>query len=127
MTRLTKAEEQVMQVLWRLERAFVRDIIEELPDPRPAYNTVSTIVRILEEKGFVAHTAFGKSYQYYPVVHKDQYRKYYLDTLVKGYFGGSFDRLVSFFVRENNLSLAEFEKMLELVQQDLTNQEPDDE
>lgn len=116
-----------MQILWRLEQGFVRDIIDELPEPKPAYNTISTIVRILEEKGFVDHTAVGKSHRYHPVVHKDEYRKFYLDTLVTGYFGGSFDRLVSFFVKENNMSIAEFEKLLKTVQRNLNDPESNDE
>lgn len=75
MKELTKAEEEIMQVLWKLKQAFVRDILEELPEPKPAYNTVSTIVRILENKGFVGHEAFGKSHQYYPLVAQDKYKR----------------------------------------------------
>lgn len=110
---LTKAEDQIMQILWKLEKAFVKDIIEELPKPKPAYNTVSTIIRILETKGFVKHTAFGKTHQYYPVVSKEKYTKFYLNTMLTGYFNGSFQNLVSFFARENSLSIHEIEKLLE--------------
>ena len=78
---LTKAEEQIMQVLWTLEKAFVKDIIEELPEPKPAYNTVSTIVRILQEKGFVSHKAYGKSHEYFPIISKEQYSTFATEKL----------------------------------------------
>lgn len=109
---LTKAEDQIMQILWKLEKAFVKDIIEEMPKPKPAYNTVSTIIRILETKGFVKHTAFGKTHQYFPVVSKEKYTKFYLNSMLAGYFNGSFQNLVSFFARENNLNVTELEKLL---------------
>ena len=110
---LTKAEDQVMQVLWKLERAFVKDIIEELPTPKPAYNTVSTIVRILETKGFVDHKAYGKTHEYFPVISKEKYTKFYLNNLLKGYFNGSFQNLVSFFAKENKMDVKSIEKLLE--------------
>jgi BlaI family transcriptional regulator, penicillinase repressor len=109
---LTKAEDQVMQILWKLEKAFVKDIVEAMPDPKPAYNTVSTIVRILETKGFVDHTAYGKTHEYYPLITKEKYTKFYLNNLLKGYFDGSFQNLVSFFARENKLSTTDVQKLL---------------
>lgn len=109
---LTKAEDQVMQILWRLERCMVKDIIEEMPDPKPAYNTVSTIVRILEKKGFVGHKAYGKTYEYYPLVPKERYTKFYLNNMIRGYFNGSFQNLVSFFARENKIDAKDLEKLL---------------
>jgi BlaI family penicillinase repressor len=112
MKELTKAEEQIMQVLWKLEKAFVKDIVDELPRPKPAYNTVSTIIRILETKGFVGHKAYGKTHEYYPLIKKDAYTRFYLNTLLKGYFGGSFQNLVSFFARDNNLTTAELDKLM---------------
>ncbi len=112
MKELTKAEDQVMQVLWKLEKAFVKDIIEALPSPKPAYNTVSTIVRILETKGFVDHTAYGKTHEYFPIVSKERYTKFYLNTILKGYFDNSFQNLVSFFAKENDLSVHDIEKLL---------------
>lgn len=115
MKELTKAEEQIMHVLWKREKAFVKEIIEELPSPKPAYNTVSTIIRILETKGFVGHKAYGKTHEYYPLVSKANYTKFYLNTLVKGYFEGSFHNLVSFFARENKLNVYELEKLLDEV------------
>ena len=110
---LTKAEDQVMQVLWKLERAVVKDIIEEMPTPKPAYNTVSTIVRILETKGFVDHKAYGKTHEYFPVISKEKYTKFYLNNLLKGYFNGSFQNLVSFFAKENKMDVKSIEKLLE--------------
>lgn len=109
---LTKAEDQVMQILWTLERGFVKDIIEQMPEPKPAYNTVSTIVRILETKGFVGHKAYGKTHEYYPLITKEKYTKFSLNNLIKGYFNGSFENLVSFFARENNLNAKDLEKLL---------------
>ena len=117
---LTKAEDQVMQILWRLQKGFVKDIIDEMPNPKPAYNTVSTIVRILETKGFVDHTAYGKTHEYFPVITKDKYTKFYLNNLIKGYFNGSFQNLVSFFAKENKMDAHELEKLLE----ELKNQKP---
>ena len=111
--QLTKAEEEIMQILWDLESAFVKDIIEHMPGPKPAYNTVSTIVRILETKGFVDHKAYGKTHEYYPLVSKDRYTKFYLNNMIKGYFNGSFNNLVSFFARENKMDIREMEKLLE--------------
>lgn len=110
---LTKAEDQVMQILWKLQRGFVKDVIEAMPEPKPAYNTVSTIIRILETKGFVDHKAYGKTHEYFPVITKEKYTKFYLNNLIKGYFNGSFQNLVSFFARENKMNVHDLEKLLE--------------
>ena len=112
---LTKAEEQVMQVLWQLEKAFVKEIIEEIPSPKPAYNTVSTIVRILEKKGFVGYEAFGKSHRYHPLISKSAYASMATDKLMKGYFGNSVQKMLSFFVKENKISLNELDDMMKLL------------
>ena len=112
MKPLTKAEEQIMQVLWKLGQAFLREIIEALPDPRPHNNTVATIIKILVEKEFVAVKVFGRTHQYYPLITKDSYSKSSMKNLVKGYFEGSFSNAVSFMVKENNLSVAELEMLL---------------
>jgi BlaI family penicillinase repressor len=109
---LTKAEDQVMQILWKLEKGFVKDIVEEMPEPKPAYNTVSTMVRILETKGFVDHKAYGKTHEYFPLITREKYTKFYLNNLLKGYFNGSFQNLVSFFAKENKLDAKEIEKIL---------------
>jgi predicted transcriptional regulator len=112
MKELTRAEEQIMHVLWALGKAYVRDIIDRLPAPKPAYNTVSTIVRILEKKGFVGHEAFGKTHLYRPVVAKEDYTQAFLKHFVKDYFGDSYQELVSFFAKDRNLTLAELEEIL---------------
>jgi len=112
MKELTKAEDQIMQVLWRLQRAFVKDLIDELPKPKPAYNTVSTIIRILETKGFVGHKAYGKTHEYFPLITKEKYTKFYLNNMVKGYFEGSLHNLVSFFANENKLNLQEIDQLM---------------
>lgn len=115
---LTRAEDQVMQILWKIERGFVKDIIEHMYDPKPAYNTVSTIVRILETKGFVDHKAYGKTHEYFPVISKDKYTKFYLNNLIKGYFNGSFQNLVSFFAKENKLDPRDLQKLLDEMKKD---------
>ena len=112
MKQLTKAEEQVMQILWQLQRCNVAAIINELPEPKPAYNTVSTIVRILESKGFVDHEQEGKGYLYFPLVQKSDYSNQSINKLVDGYFQGSFKSMVSFFMKKNDMSLSELEGIL---------------
>ncbi|UBM60072.1 BlaI/MecI/CopY family transcriptional regulator [Marinilongibacter aquaticus] len=116
MRELTKAEEEIMQVLWGLEKAFVKNVIAELPDPKPAYNTVSTIIRILEQKGFVDHEAYGKSYAYFPLISKDQYRKFASSKLMSGYFEGSVGQLVSFFVEQEKIDLNEADEILQMLE-----------
>lgn len=125
MKELTRAEEEIMQVLWALGKGFVKDVIDELPVPKPAYNTVSTIVRILEKKGFVAHRAYGKTYEYYPVVSKDEYKKRYLKSFLKRYFGDSFPELVSFFAGERDVSLKELEELRGLLGEEIDKQKGD--
>jgi len=121
---LTRAEEEVMQILWKLGKGFVKDIIEQLPEPKPAYNTVSTIIRILETKGFVGHRAYGKTHEYYPLISKPEYTRFYFKNFLKGYFGGSFAGLVSFFAKEEDLSLEELEEILKQAQQDSDDGNP---
>ena len=113
---LTRAEEQLMQVLWQLEKAYVKDVIDLLPEPKPAYNTVSTIIRILETKGFVGHTAFGKSHQYHPIVSKDQYQDFASDKLLSGYFDNSVNRMLSFFVNKEKIDLKEADEIMKLIE-----------
>ena len=112
MKTLTRAEEQIMQVIWKLEKAFLREIIDELPAPKPHINTVATIVKILVEKEFVGINVFGRMHQYYPLISKDAYSKTSMKSLVKGYFEGSFSNAVSFMVKENNLSVEDLEMLL---------------
>ncbi len=123
MKELTKAEEQVMKILWKLEKGFVHDIIEKMPHPKPAYNTVSTIVRILVKKGFVGYEAFGKTHQYHPLVDKDKYSKFFLSNFIGGYFGGSFQNMVSFFAKENDMDVNELDELLSKVKQNLKDQD----
>jgi BlaI family transcriptional regulator, penicillinase repressor len=115
MKHLTRAEEQIMQVLWRLKKAYVRDILDQLPRPKPAYNTVSTIIRILEKKGFVGYHAHGKTHEYFPLVTKKSYRRNYFKGFLASYFGNSYQALASYFTNEENLSLQELEEIKKLV------------
>jgi BlaI family transcriptional regulator, penicillinase repressor len=119
---LTRAEEEIMQILWEIKKGFVKNIVERFPDPKPAYNTVSTIVRILENKGFVDHTAYGKTHEYFPLVHKDEYRKQYLNTLLNNYFGGSFRQLASFFIKHEKMDIREMEEVLHLMKNEQDKQ-----
>ncbi|MBL7703786.1 MAG: BlaI/MecI/CopY family transcriptional regulator [Ferruginibacter sp.] len=112
MKNLTKAEEQIMQVIWKLDKAFLRDIMDELSEPKPHSNTVATIIKILVDKEFVGITQFGRTHQYYPLVTKDAYSKNTMKSFVKGYFDGSFSNAVSFMIKENNLSVEDLEMLL---------------
>jgi BlaI family transcriptional regulator, penicillinase repressor len=111
---LTKAEEQVMQILWQLKEGIVKDVLEKMPEPRPAYNTVSTVIRVLEGKGFIDHKAYGNSHVYFPLIGEDEYRKFTFDKMMRSYFSNSYESLVSFLVKEKNLSLQELEEITEL-------------
>lgn len=113
---LTRAEEQIMQVLWQLEKAYVKDVIDQLPEPKPAYNTVSTIIRILETKGFVGHTAYGKSHEYHPVISKEQYQDFASDKLLSGYFDNSVNSMLSFFVKQEKIDLKEADEIMKLIE-----------
>jgi len=119
---LTRAEEQVMQVLWRLEKAFVKDIVEAFPEPKPAYTTVSTIIRILERKGFVSHRPFGKTYEYFTRISKDEYKKKFLKSFVRRYFGDSLPEMVSFFASGRDLSIEELEELQTLLRDEIRRQ-----
>jgi predicted transcriptional regulator len=119
MKLLTKAEEQIMQVLWQLDKGYVRDILDKLPLPKPAYNTVSTIIRILEKKGFVGYVAYGKSHEYYPLIDKKVYRKNYFKGFIQNYFGNSYQALTSFFTNEQDLSLSELEELRQLLDNEI--------
>ena len=112
MKQLTKAEEEIMQALWQLKKANVKSVIETLPEPKPAYNTVSTIIRILESKGFVDYEKQGKGHIYFPIVAKESYSNQSINKLVDNYFQGSFKSMVSFFMKKNDISLNELESVL---------------
>ncbi|GGF74910.1 BlaI/MecI/CopY family transcriptional regulator [Wenyingzhuangia marina] len=112
MKTLTKAEEDIMQILWRLKKSSVKALIKEFPDPKPAYNTVSTIVRILENKGYVDYEKKGKTHLYFPLLEKNEYSNQSINQLVNNYFQGSFKSLVSFFVDKNDVDLSDIESLL---------------
>lgn len=112
MKQLTKAEEDIMQVLWKLEEANVATIIDEFPEPKPAYNTVSTIVRILESKSFVTYRKEGRGHIYFPKVQKSDYSDQSIHKLMDGYFQGSFKSMVSFFMKKNDISISEMETIM---------------
>ena len=118
MKQLTKAEEEVMQVLWLLNKGNVAAIIAQLPEPKPAYNTISTIVRILEDKGFVDHEKVGKGHVYFPLILKADYSNQSINKLVNGYFQGSFQSMVSFFMKKNDLNMKELEEIIEQIKKD---------
>jgi BlaI family transcriptional regulator, penicillinase repressor len=121
MKDLTKAEEQIMHILWELKKGFVNDIIDQMPEPKPAYNTVSTIIRILETKGIIDHKAYGKTHEYYPLITKEQYTKGFLNGFMKNYFSNSYKNLVSFFSTNENLSTKEIEDIIEILQNQLNS------
>ncbi|HNY14436.1 MAG TPA: BlaI/MecI/CopY family transcriptional regulator [Bacteroidales bacterium] len=125
MRELTRAEEQVMQVLWKIKKGFVKDILEHFDDPKPAYNTVSTIVRILQDKGFVDHKAYGRTHEYFPVITKDAYSQTHLKTFVNDYFSNSFGKMVSFFARENRISVREMEEIMKIMENEMKKQKSD--
>lgn len=122
MKELTRAEEQIMQILWELDKGFVKDIMEKMPEPKPAYNTVSTIVRILEQKGFVDHNAYGKTHEYFPLISRKEYTHSFMSNFLSNYFKGSFQEMVSFFAREDNLTVSELDELMNEVKRDLESQ-----
>jgi len=113
---LTKAEEQVMQLLWQLKEAIVKDIIERMPEPKPAYNTVSTVVRVLEGKGFIDHKAYGNSHVYFPLISEAQYRKFTFDKMMSNYFSDSYETLVSFIANEKKLDIKQLDELTKLIE-----------
>ncbi len=113
---LTRAEEQIMQVLWEIQKGFVKDVIDKLPGPKPAYNTVSTIIRILETKNFISHNAYGKSHEYFPLITKEEYKTFAAEKLLNGYFENSVESMFSFFVKKEKIDLAEADEILKLIE-----------
>jgi BlaI family penicillinase repressor len=113
MKTLTKAEEQIMQALWKIEKGFLKDIVEAMPNPKPHSNTVATLLKILVDKKFVTTETFGRMNEYSPLITKQAYSKNTISSLVKGYFGGSFSKAVSFLIEENKLSVEELELLLQ--------------
>ncbi len=119
MNKLTRAEEQVMQILWEIREGMVKDVINRLPDPKPAYNTISTVIRVLEKKGFVEHKAYGKTHVYYPLIKKETYARIHFLGFMRDYFNNSFPKMAAFFARERNLDLGEMEEILKLTEAEL--------
>ncbi|HVW15586.1 MAG TPA: BlaI/MecI/CopY family transcriptional regulator [Mucilaginibacter sp.] len=115
MQKLAKREEQIMQAFWTLENAFIKEIIPELPDPKPHYNSVATMVKILEEKGFLAHESVGNIFRYYPVISKEDYQKHAMKDIVSQYFNNSYPSMLAFFAKEQKISEAELNEILEII------------
>jgi len=122
MQELTKAQEEILQVLWEIKEGVVTDVIEKLPEPKPAYNTVSTVIRVLEKKGYVSHKAYGKTHVYFPKVSKQEYRQHFISSSLKGFFNNSVNQLVSFFVKQKKLSINELEELRKMIDQEIEKQ-----
>ena len=116
MQKLTNKEEEIMHILWKLKKAFVKEVMAEITEEQPHYNTLSTIVRNLEEKGFVSHNAFGNTHQYYPIVSLEDYRKRFMNTAIDNYFNSSYKNMVSFFAKEEKISAAELREILTMIE-----------
>jgi predicted transcriptional regulator len=117
MKKLTRKEEEVMKILWKLEKAFVKDIIEEYDDPKPHYNTVSSLVRLLQDKGIVGFKQYGNTYEYFPLMTKEDYRKTFMKQVISDYFDNSYKSAVAFFVKEKGLSPAELEELIKMIKE----------
>lgn len=116
MEKLTNKEEEIMHILWELKKAFVKEVVAELPNPKPHYNTVSTVIRKMEEKGFVAHEAFGNTHRYYPAISKEDYRKGYFTSAINNYFENSYKNVVSFFAKEEKISVDELREIIRIIE-----------
>lgn len=116
MQKLTNKEEEIMQILWKLEKAFVKEVLAEITEEQPHYNTLSTIIRNLEEKGFVSHKAFGNTHQYFPIVKMEDYRKRFMNTAIDTYFDSSYKNMVSFFAKEEKISAEELREILAMIE-----------
>jgi len=125
MKKLTNAEEEVMQIMWELGQGFVKDVIDRMPDPKPPYNTVSTVIRVLEKKEFLSYRQYGNIYEYFPVVVCQEYAKHHFNGFLADYFNNSFPKMVAFFVRENNLTLKELEVIMKLTEEELKKSKND--
>ena len=117
MKKLTRKEEEVMKILWKLEKAFVKDIVEEYENPKPHYNTVSSLVRLLQEKGVVGYNQYGNTYEYFPLISKEEYRSSFMKQVVSDYFDNSYKSAVAFFVKEKGLSPAELEELISMIKE----------
>lgn len=116
MQKLTNKEEEIMHILWKLEKAFVKDVLAEITEDRPHYNTLSTIIRNLEEKGYVGYKAYGKTHEYFPIVSMEAYRKRFMNTAIQNYFNNSYKNMVSFFAKEEKISVEELKDIIKLIE-----------
>jgi len=116
MQKLTNKEEEIMQILWKLKKAFVKDVMAEISEDQPHYNTLSTIIRNLEEKGFVSHNAYGNTHQYFPIIKMEDYRKRFMNTAIDTYFNSSYKNMVSFFAEEEKISAEELREILTIIE-----------
>ena len=116
MQKLTNKEEEIMHILWKLEKAFVKEVLAEVKEDKPHYNTLSTIVRNLEEKGYVGYKAFGKTHQYFPIITKEAYRKRFMNTAIESYFNNSYKNVVSFFAKEEKISVDDLKEIIKLIE-----------
>jgi BlaI family transcriptional regulator, penicillinase repressor len=116
MQKLTNKEEEIMQILWRLKKAFVKEVLAEIKEDQPHYNTLSTIIRNLEEKGFVSYNAFGNTHQYFPIVKMEDYRKQFMNSALENYFDNSYKNMVSFFAEEQKISAEELREILAIIE-----------
>ncbi|WP_348797423.1 BlaI/MecI/CopY family transcriptional regulator [Flavobacterium adhaerens] len=117
MQKLTNKEEEIMHILWKLKKAFVKEIMAEITEEQPHYNTLSTIVRNLEEKGYVSHNAFGNTHQYFPIISIEDYRKGFMNTAIDNYFNSSYKNMVSFFAKEEKITADELREILNMIEQ----------
>ncbi|WP_203258470.1 BlaI/MecI/CopY family transcriptional regulator [Hyunsoonleella ulvae] len=116
MEKLTNKEEEIMHILWKLKKAFVKDVLAEIKGEKPHYNTLSTIIRNLEDKGYVAYNAYGKTHQYYPIVKKEEYRKGFMTAAIDNYFNNSYKNVVSFFAKEEKISVSDLKEIIDLIE-----------
>jgi len=116
MQKLTNKEEEIMHILWKLEKAFVKDVLSEIQNDKPHYNTLSTIIRNLEEKEYVGYTAYGKTHQYFPIVSKEDYKKRFMNTAIENYFNNSYKNMVSFFAKEEKISVKELKEIISIIE-----------
>ena len=122
MKEITKAQEEILKAIWEIEKGAVSDVLDMLPEPKPAYNTVATVIKVLEKKGYVAHNTYGKTNVYYALVPKKAYAQHVLRETLKGLYSGSLNQVVSFFVRSKKVSLSELEELKAMIEEEIKNQ-----
>jgi len=122
MKEITRAQEEIMRALWKIEEGVVNDILGQLPEPKPAYNTVSTVIRVLEKKGYVGHRTYGKTHVYFPKIGQEEYARQQLKGLLSSHFSNSMKSMVSFFAKEENMALQELEEIRNLIEDEIKKQ-----